>query len=663
MKYLFTISLCLFFAVVGWSQDILMQNGTFTQCSGTLYDSGGSTSGYSLNENYVLTICPEETGQFIQLDFTAFSTQLNSVFMYIYDGEDTTAPLIGTYSGGGPASSPGTIEASTSNASGCITIEFDSTGGSATGATLGFAADIACVTPCQDITASIDSTIPSGDGSGTIFVDLNETVTFNGSGTFSLDGSDATYSWTFDDGNTATGQTVTYEYTEVGIYTVSLIITDTNPLGCQSSNTPTIQVIVGASLPGNPYVDAGNDVELTCEETCTTLFADFLDIGETDTYNIESIVYAPPFPFSGLSNSMNTNIDDAWSEVGTLPFDFCFFGDTETQFQVGSNGVIRFEVDPSDTGNAWAFTQNLPNNTNATLAEANVFTPCHDINPATSDSDEIAWEVIGTYPNRVLAVSFYNVNMYSCNSQQATHMAVFYETTNVIDVYIKNKPVCNSWQGGAAVVGIQNNAGTEAYVPPGRQTSDSPWEVDETLGQSEAWRFVPNGDSIIEFAWLDSDGNVVSTDPEFEACPSQTTTYTAQVTYNICNGETVVVTDDVTVTVPLTGIINPVEDMVQCDDESNDGVADFDLESQTPGILGTQNPDDFTVTYHSSFADADSGTGALDSPYTASGPSTPIWVNVQPNGTPSCPAVSPDPVFYLIIEPFADTSFTVDPTC
>ncbi len=51
----------------------------------------------------------------------------------------------------------------------------------------------------------------------------------------------------------------------------------------------------------------------------------------------------------------------------------------------------------------------LPNNSNAALGEGNVFTPVHDIDPRASTGEEIAWEIIGTAPNRVLAVSFYNV--------------------------------------------------------------------------------------------------------------------------------------------------------------------------------------------------------------------------------------------------------------
>lgn len=72
-------------------------------------------------------------------------------------------------------------------------------------------------------------------------------------------------------------------------------------------------------------------------------------------------------------------------------------------------------------------------------------------------------------------------------------------------------------------------------------------------------------------------------------------------------------------------IANFVDDLEICDDNS-DGSArngfsqNIDLESQTSGILGTQDPTTFSVTYHRTLADAQSGTTPLVSPYTNSIP-------------------------------------------
>ena len=318
-----------------------------------------------------------------------------------------------------------------------------------------------------------------------------------------------------------------------------------------------------AQAPGNPDVDAGPDVTIGCEVGgCTDITATFVDIGETDTYIVESIDYNPPFPFNGLANSLNPNSDDQWSIVENLPFDFCYFGEIETQFQVGSNGVIRFDVDSNDASNDWSFSADLPNNVEEALAEANVFTPGHDIDPSVSNTEEIGYEVIGSAPNRVLVVAYFEVPMFSgaCNDLLATQMVVFYETTNIIDIYIQDKPSCPTWNAGNAALGIQNDDGDIAFVPPGRNTSDSPWET-----TNEAWRFIPAGDSVVDFSWLDSTGTVIGTDTTLNVCPAETEIFTAQVVYTNCNGDTITVTDDVEVTVEGDVTMQLPEDQAFCD--------------------------------------------------------------------------------------------------
>ncbi len=331
-----------------------------------------------------------------------------------------------------------------------------------------------------------------------------------------------------------------------------------------------------AQGPGSLFINAGPDVAIDCDDSsgCTDITADFLEIFETisEEYTVTSIPYNPPFPFDGLANPLNPNIDDAWSSVDDLPFDFCFFGNLETQFQVGSNGVLRFDVDPGDTSNGWSFTENLPNNSNPTLGEANVFTPVHDIDPSVSNTEEIGYEVLGTYPNRVLVVSYFEVPMFSgaCNNLLATHMAVFYEFSNVIEIYIQDKPVCPGWNSGNAALGIQNNDGTIAYVPPGRNTSDSPWTA-----TNEAWRFAPDGVETFVFEWLNSDGDVIGTTPTINVCPDGSEVYTARITYtNTCNGEVVVLTDDVTVSTVATFSVDLGGDQQFCDEESYDITAE-----------------------------------------------------------------------------------------
>ena len=47
--------------------------------------------------------------------------------------------------------------------------------------------------------------------------------------------------------------------------------------------------------------------------------------------------------------------------------------------------------------NAWGFSNsdNIPTNNPDAIGEGNIFSPVHDINPASSEGEEIRWEIIG----------------------------------------------------------------------------------------------------------------------------------------------------------------------------------------------------------------------------------------------------------------------------
>ena len=216
---------------IAFAQDINMQNGTFTRCSGVLFDSGGN-SVYSDNENYTLTICPQNAGLSTKLDFTIFDTEANSDTLTIFDGQSISDPSIGSYSG---TTSPGSVQAT--NASGCLTLQFVS---DTTTNSTGWSANISCFEPCQTIISQIDTAIPAANTDGYIRVCPNEQITLTGSGQFGSSGAGASYEWDLGDGTTQSGQTATFSYATPGVYFVNLNISDTNtstyPTGCKNTN-------------------------------------------------------------------------------------------------------------------------------------------------------------------------------------------------------------------------------------------------------------------------------------------------------------------------------------------------------------------------------------------------------------------------------------------
>ncbi|GBL34667.1 hypothetical protein EMGBS15_02620 [Filimonas sp.] len=76
--------------------------------------------------------------------------------------------------------------------------------------------------------------------------------------------------------------------------------------------------------------------------------------------------------------------------------------------------------------------------------------------------------------------------MFSCHPQIDTQQIVLHELTNEIDLNVKRKPLCAGWNGGIAHEGIQNAAGTVAYMVPGRNGTQ--WAAND-----DAYRFTPNG--------------------------------------------------------------------------------------------------------------------------------------------------------------------------
>lgn len=72
---------------------------------------------------------------------------------------------------------------------------------------------------------------------------------------------------------------------------------------------------------------------------------------------------------------------------------------------------------------------------------------------------------------------------------------------------------------------------------------------------------------------------------------------------------------------PFQLIVNPLPianqppDIQTCDDASNDGVGTFDLFSANNAILGTQDPNVFSVSYYTSLSEADLGTNPLSNEF------------------------------------------------
>lgn len=375
------------------------------------------------------------------------------------------------------------------------------------------------------------------------------------------------------------------------------------------------------------------------DELCVDFDANYYQIGETTAYEVTSIPFDLPFPTTG-GTKMDITDDDRWAPRVNLPFEFCFYGQVYNAAQVSSNGAVTFNANNAAYSNSpWSYNTQIPAagfpirnaiygvyqdldvRYKATGAAAGFTSPF--ANP------EINYQVIGNYPCRALVVNFSEIGQFSaCGTNPAigaqTSQIVIYEISNIIEVYVKDRVSCTTWNSGNGLIGLQNADGTQAITPPNRNSG--PWEA-----HNEAWRFTPAGPSTAVFEWLKNDV-FYSSDEQINVCVQSDeplTTMTARATYSLCNGETVVRDSDFTIRIESQIILaEDPADLAKCGNgedvtfELNDAVADV-----MPDLTG------HVFTYYLTEADAQNDTNAIPSTFVTTTTTT-IWVRIMREGYP-----------------------------
>ncbi|QEE50830.1 T9SS type A sorting domain-containing protein [Flavobacterium alkalisoli] len=239
----------------------------------------------------------------------------------------------------------------------------------------------------------------------------------------------------------------------------------------------------------------------------TVLFTVFLSNKNhaQDTYTVEAI----PFQQYSTSQPIEFTIDDKYSDVLTIPFNFTFFEQEYNQFLVSTNGYIDFRTELANENSPWSFNMSIPN---TGFPVKNSILGCYHDMDNSSGVGTITWSVTGNAPYRQFVLLYNNQPHFSasCNTTAfSSFQVILYETVNFIDVQIIKKDLCTEWQGGYAVVGVINDTGTEGYAPPLRNTGA--WTVTE--GAGEGWRFKPqaNPDNTYKYIKCDTDADGIET--------------------------------------------------------------------------------------------------------------------------------------------------------
>jgi hypothetical protein len=477
--------------------------GNLNACSGTLYDAGGSSSSYSNNESFTETYC-SNSSNCIQVVFNSFSTESCCDRLRIYDGPTTGSPLIGTYQG---TISPGTITSTT----GCLTFEWSSDGSNTS---TGWDATISCVAcptcfdgiknglevgidcggptcpacPCGSLPIINDEAccatpVPVNTGTtctlttpGTV---ANATPSFNANTCGGTDDDDVWFSFVATSTqhdisllNVAGSTTDLYHAVYAGTCNstgVALVCSDPNNssvAGLTPGNTYYIRVYTYTSTGG----------QNTTFDVCITSPCGNYGVPTCGlNYSYSSIAHAP---VSYSNGSIITFTDDRYASTYTaLPFPFCFDGVIYNDILVSSNGYIVFPgcnsghpfgTTPTLNGSSpWSINAPAPNTTNAPVNA--IMGTWQDIYPDNTDPLQgvIRTRVHGSAPNQFFVIKFFDVRYFSCTTLDYNGQIMLYETTDNIEVHLKEKPVCTTFNGGAAIMGITDYTGTLANIPAG----------------------------------------------------------------------------------------------------------------------------------------------------------------------------------------------------
>ena len=212
---------------------ILVKNTTITSndCSGTLYDDGGASGDYTPNQDSYMRISPTSAVN-VTINFTQFDvesgtsgTNCNYDYMEVYDGANTSAPLIGRYCNNNPP--PTSLTSSTGN----VYIKFHADAGLHL---QGFKIDWTCLQHTSPLPLAL-FTVSDTNICSNVTVAFTNT-SFNAS----------SYSWLFPGGNPSTSNAVNPSvlYNSSGNYNARLIATNSS-----GNDTAYQKIVVTKSCP------------------------------------------------------------------------------------------------------------------------------------------------------------------------------------------------------------------------------------------------------------------------------------------------------------------------------------------------------------------------------------------------------------------------------
>ncbi|MGZ4038196.1 MAG: CUB domain-containing protein [Bacteroidia bacterium] len=431
MKKNLLLFIAVFFAAFLSAQTTYIMNNTAVTlpCPSTslFYDSGGNSSPYSANENYLKTFTAP-AGQCIQVTFQNIDIEACCDILDVYDGPTGTSPLLGSLFG--TSAGPVTYVSSGNSLTFGFASDFSVQGA-------GWQATITCMAPCSGAPA------PGVASASTVFCAGSGTVTLNTTGGTVACG--ITYQW-----QSATSPTGPWTNISGGT---------TNPFSTTYSSTTYYRMRTQCNSASSVFT---NTLTVT---TATTAIPCALS-----NYVASAITYS----FDTFVGTVCPSTDDVlYTNIAMMGFPFCFTGAQYWGGYIASNGACVFEAVPCypnvyfsqpaapGISTGWSITAPAPSlvSGSSTTPQNAILGPWQDIDPSVAGGT-IRYGTLGTAPNRRFVVSFETVPMFNCNAKNFTGQIKLYETTHDIEIHVGHKVVCGSWNNGEAILGLESYDGT-----------------------------------------------------------------------------------------------------------------------------------------------------------------------------------------------------------
>lgn len=237
------------FALVIAGQTSAFSQGVYNICSitsttdtsGTLYDTGGPTGDYLVNEDCSLLVQPS-CATSITLNVVSFSTESGFDFLRIYDGTSNTGILL-LEADGPTMPSPSTVTAT----SGAMFIEWRS--------------DVSIVSSGFEVNWTSVIAPSIAPNAGFVIGDVTPPLGVNVAFTDTSLGGPTSWLWDFGDGDTARSQNPLHTYAAAGTYTVTLIA-----FTCNESDTIT-QTLTVQGAPQIDVAQTGFSISAACGDS------------------------------------------------------------------------------------------------------------------------------------------------------------------------------------------------------------------------------------------------------------------------------------------------------------------------------------------------------------------------------------------------------------